>query len=53
MNCIELVETKEDIIRRFAYQHYLKRKRLNLPLNEKEDWENAGLDYEHYEKLHN
>jgi len=47
------IETKEDLIRRFAYQHYLKRKRLNLPLNELGDWEDAEQDFEHYKKLHN
>lgn len=46
-------ETREDLIRRFAYQYYLKRKRLSLPLNEKEDWKNAKEDFEHYEMLHN
>ena len=48
-----MCETKEDIIRRFAYQNYLKRKRLNIPLNEKEDWEIAVDDFNHYEMLHN
>ena len=48
-----LTETKEDLIKRFAYQYYQKRLRLGLALNEKEDWRDAVSDYEHYEKLHN
>jgi len=44
---------EEDLIRRFAYQRYLKRKRLNFPLNELEDWEDAEQDFGHYQMLHN
>ena len=46
-------ESRDELIRRFAYQNYLKRKRLNLPLDEKEDWEIAEDDVKYYEMLHN
>jgi hypothetical protein len=46
-----MIESREDIIRRFAYQFYLLRVRCHLPLNEKEDWEDGIRAYESYVRL--
>ena len=51
MNC--LAETKEDIIRKFAYNFYQIKQRCGLPTDEKEDWEIAEEAYESYTRIHN
>ena len=52
MDCLKLVETKEEILKRWAYQRYQRRIRLGIEGNDKEDWNYAIEDYEHYTKLH-
>ena len=48
-----LTETKEDIIRRFAYNFYQVRERCHLQGNAKQDWRDAELAYEGYARIHN
>jgi hypothetical protein len=52
MDCLKLVETKEEILKRWAYQRYQRRISLGLSGNDKTDWEYAQEDYLHYTKLH-
>ena len=53
MSCIELAETKEDIIRRFAYNFWQIRERCHLEGNAEQDWQSAEEAYESYQRIHN
>ena len=46
MNC--LTETKEDIIRRFAFNFYQIRQRCNLQGSAEQDWQDGIEAYESY-----
>ena len=48
-----LTETKEDLIKRFAYNIYRRRIAEGLEGDEKSDYFEAIEEYLHYERLHN
>jgi hypothetical protein len=49
--CFNL-DSKEEIIKRMAYNFYQIRLRHNLPGDDKQDWLDAVKEYERYESLH-
>ena len=51
MNC--LAETKDDLIRRFAYNFWQIRERCHLQGSAEQDYRDAEEAYESYAKIHN
>ena len=48
---MNLPETKEDIIRRFAYNFYQIRDRCHIGGSPKKDWEDAEKAWESYNRV--
>jgi len=51
MNCLD--ETREEIIKRFAYNFWQIRERCHLQGNAEQDWQDAIEAVNSYERIHN